>query len=87
VLRSLARVEDANLVLDTIKRSEDGAALVARLYEAHGARGVAELELGLPFSRAWRANLLEDEGEEVEVDGRAIRVPYRPHEIITLLVR
>jgi alpha-mannosidase len=84
-LPSLAAVDDPNLVLDTIKRAEDSDALVLRLYDAHGARGVARVSLGVPFTGARRANLLEDAGETLEVDGDAIVVPYRPHEI--LLVR
>jgi alpha-mannosidase len=85
--RWLARVDDRNLVLQTIKRAEEGDALVLRLYEAHGARGVARVELDLPFTRAERTTLLEDPGEAAKVEGSAIEVPYRPHEIVTLLVR
>jgi len=41
-------VDDANLVLDTVKRAEDSEALVLRLYEAHGGRGTARVKVGLP---------------------------------------
>lgn len=85
--RSFARVDDANLVLDTIKRAEGSDALVLRLYEAHGGRGEARLRLGAPFAEARRANALEDEGEALELDGDAIVVPYRPHELVTVMVR
>jgi alpha-mannosidase len=81
-----ASVEDPNLVLDTIKLAEDSDALVLRLYEAHGARGRATVRLGLPFSRAWRCNLLEDPGAELPVSDGAIEVDYRPWEIVSLLV-
>jgi alpha-mannosidase len=84
--RSLATVEDPNLVLDTIKRAEDGDALVLRLYEAHGARGTAPLRLGFPFEGARFANLLEDPGEVADVADGAIAVPYAPYELITVLV-
>jgi alpha-mannosidase len=84
--RSFAALDDPNLVVDTIKRAEDGDALVVRLYEAHGARGTARLRLGLPVSAARFANLLEDPGEPAQVDGDAIAVPYRPYEIVTLVV-
>jgi alpha-mannosidase len=84
--RSFAAVDDPNLVIDTIKRAEDGDALVVRLYEAHGARGTAHLRLGFAVSGARFANVLEDPGEAARVDGDAIDVPYRPHQIITLLV-
>jgi alpha-mannosidase len=83
---SFASVDDPNLVLDTIKRAEDSDALVLRLYEAHGARGVARVRLGVPFDSAVRANALEDDGEALEVEGGEILLPYRPHQIITVKV-
>jgi alpha-mannosidase len=85
--RSLFRLDDPNLVLDTVKRAEDSDALVLRCYEAHGARGVARLRPGLPFGEAVVCNLLEDAGAPLAVEDGEIVVPYRPHEIISLLVR
>jgi alpha-mannosidase len=79
-------VADPTLVLDTVKRAEDSDALVLRLYEAHGARGRARIRVGLPFTRAARANLLEDEEGGLAVSGGEIDVDYRPHEILTVLV-
>ena len=84
---SFASVDDPNLVLDTIKRAEDSDALVLRLYEAHGGRGTARLRLGIPFASAARANGLEDDGHALTVEGDAIVIPYRPHEIVTVKVR
>jgi alpha-mannosidase len=84
---SFASVDDPNVVLDTIKRAEDSDALVLRLYEAHGARGTARVKLATAFTSARRANVLEDEGEELEVDGDTIVLPYRPHLVATVIVR
>jgi alpha-mannosidase len=82
-----AWVEDApGVVLDTVKRAEDGDALVLRLYEAHGGRARARVRLGLPFTGARRSNLLEDDLGPVEVDGDAIVIDVRPWQIVTLLV-
>jgi alpha-mannosidase len=81
---SVASVDDSNLVLDGIKRAEDSDAVVLRLYEAHGGRGVARVRLSLPFTRALRANALEDDGDELVVEGDEIVVPYRPHELVTV---
>jgi alpha-mannosidase len=83
---TLAQVDDANLVLDTIKLAEDSDALVLRLYEAHGARGSASAALGVPFERVHLANLLEDAGPELAVADGVIAIDYRPYEILTLLV-
>jgi alpha-mannosidase len=84
---SFAAVDDENLVLDTIKRAEDSDALVLRLYEAHGGRGTARLLLGLPFDSATRANALEDPREPLATVEGAVELPYRPHELVTVLVR
>jgi alpha-mannosidase len=80
-------VDDPNLVLDTVKRAEDSDALVLRLYEAHGARGVARIRVGLPFSGAEACNLLEDARAALPVQDGAIELDYTPHQIITVLVR
>jgi alpha-mannosidase len=77
---------DGGLVLDTIKRAEDSDAVVLRLYEPYGGRGVAHVRLAHGFGRAVRTNLLEDEREELAVDDGAIVVPFRPHEIVTVKV-
>jgi alpha-mannosidase len=84
---SFFSVDDPNLVLDTVKLAEDSDALVLRLYEAHGARGTARVRMGVPFSTAMHCNLLEDVGPSLPVAGGDIELAYRPHEIISLLVR
>jgi alpha-mannosidase len=82
-----ARVDDApGLVLDTVKRAEDGDGLVLRLYEAHGGRGCGRVSLDRPLRSARRANLLEEPVGEAEVRDGAVLVPFRPWEIVTLLV-
>ena len=83
---SFASVDDPNLVLDTIQRGERTDTLVLRLYEAHGGRGVARVRLGVPFERARLANALEDELGYVTMDSGSLVLPYRPHEVITVLV-
>jgi len=78
---SFASVE-GGLVLDTVKRAEDSDAIVLRLYEPHGGRGMARVRLSVPCSSVRRASLLEEPGEPVDLDA----LGYRPHEVITLLV-
>jgi alpha-mannosidase len=82
-----AGTNDPNLVLDTVKRAEDSEDVVLRLYEAHGARGVARVRLGVPFSAAFRANALEEDGDPLDVEDGEIVIPYRPHEVLTVKIR
>ena len=70
------------LVLDTIKRAEDSDALILRLYEPHGGRGTARVRV--PARQAFRANILEEPGDELTVQDGEILVPFRPWEIVTV---
>jgi alpha-mannosidase len=74
------------LMIDTVKPAEDGDAIVVRLYEPHGGRGTARLRVGIPFAEAWFANLLEDRLAPAETDGAEVTIPYRPFEIVTLVL-
>ena len=81
---SLFGVEDANLVLDTVKKAEDGDAIIVRLYEAHGARGSAKLRCALPFKSAVLCDILENESESAPVKDDAIEIQYTPYQVITV---
>ena len=75
------------LVLDTVKRAEDGDGLILRLYEPHGARGRARLSLDLPVEAAVRCNLLEDPfGDPLPLRDGRLELDYTPFEIVTLRV-
>ena len=84
---SFATVDDPSLVLDTIKRGERADDLVLRLYEAHGGRGVARVRLARAVREARLANGLEEETDEVAVEDGSLVLPYRPHQVLTVLVR
>jgi alpha-mannosidase len=78
---------DGGLVLDTIKRAEDSDALVLRLYEPYGGRGIASVRVARTFTDAVRANALEDALAPLAVEDGALVVPYRPHELLTVMLR
>jgi alpha-mannosidase len=77
---------DGGLVLDTVKLAEDSDAVVLRLYEPHGGRGVAHVRPAFAFGAAHRATLLEEPLDTSPAEGGAIAVPFRPFEIVTLVV-
>jgi alpha-mannosidase len=83
----LAAVDAPDLVLDTIKRAEDGDALIVRLYEAHGGRGTARISFGFPVREARLTTLLEEDGAELPLRDGVIEVAYSPFELITIAVR
>ncbi|MGD2154092.1 MAG: glycoside hydrolase family 38 C-terminal domain-containing protein [Gemmatimonadales bacterium] len=83
---SFAAAEPENVELAWLKRAEDSEAWVLRLVEWHGQPAEARVRLACEVGGAWRANLLEDRGASVAVDGRSVRVSVSPYEIATVLV-
>ncbi|PYE82445.1 alpha-mannosidase [Pseudoroseicyclus aestuarii] len=84
---SLARMSAPNVAIETVKRSEDGKALVVRLFEHANRRAVGRLDFGLPVASVRRANLMEEEASApLEVTGGGVDLTLRPFEIVTLLV-
>jgi alpha-mannosidase len=83
---SFASVDDPNVVIDTIKRAEDGQGIVLRLYECHGARGAARLKLDRAPSSAIFCNILEEETGKARIRNGAVEIPYMPYQIITVRI-
>jgi alpha-mannosidase len=85
---SFASVDDPNLVVDSIKRAEDSDAVILRLYECHGARGSARLNLAGRFSMATLCNILEEPNGPSQpiVAGQPLHIAYGPYQIISLKI-
>lgn len=57
---TLFEVDEPNVMIETVKKAEEGNALIVRMYETHGGRGEATLSSDLPVKRAWLCNGLEE---------------------------
>ena len=84
VAEPLLMVDRPNIVVETVKRAEDGHGIIVRLYESQRQRGTVELRTGFRVAEAWRANLLEENQAALEISSGAVRFPVRPYEIVTL---
>ena len=72
------------MVIETVKRAEDGDGVIVRLYEARRTRSQVTLTSAFPLASAWRANILEENQAELAVDGNSVTFPVKPYEIVTL---
>ena len=83
----LASVNDQGLIIDAIKKAENGIGYIVRLYEAFNTRGTATLTLGFDVAEAFETTLLEANIEPLPVSaGGDIVFSYRPFEIKTFRV-
>lgn len=84
VVQGMVTVDKPNVVIETVKRAEDGNGIIVRLYENQRKRGPVRLTAGFDLQAARRVNLIEDDQEAVEVDSRAVTLNLHPYEIVSL---
>jgi len=81
---SLISCDHGNLVIETIKRAEDGNGIIVRMYESQRQRGTFVLTTAFGLKAAWGTNLLEENQEEIAVDGNQLHHQIKPYQILTL---
>ena len=85
-MASLIGVDCSNVIVETIKPCEDSArAFIVRLYEAEGARTIANVRLGFSPKAVEETNMLEERACELPASAD-IRLTFRPFEIKTVKV-
>ena len=83
-VHSLLSVDQANVVIETVKVAEEGGDLVVRLYECQRRRGPVTLRTGFGLADAWRTNLLEEKQEALAFTKQNVALSLHPYEIATL---
>lgn len=77
-----------NVVLETIKKSENGSDMVMRAYDAYGGAAIATINTSLKVGKALKVNLLEEEVEGLEMKststGSSIFLTFKAFEVVTL---
>ena len=78
---------DRNIIVESVKKAEDGGAIIVRVYEAHNARGTAEVFCSRPLASVNLCDMMENDLEEVAIADGAFRFAYNPFEILTFKLR
>jgi alpha-mannosidase len=81
---SFFRVDAENVILETVKKAEDGNDLILRLYEAHGKIADARVEFGFGVKAAAIVDLMEENPQALKIKKNAVMFPLKPFEIVTL---
>jgi len=84
--RSLVTCDAESVVVESVKRAEDGGDVIVRLYEAHGSRVRASLKFASRICSASLVDLMEENPEPLEVSIDTVRVDLKPFEIVTLKI-
>ena len=90
---SLASVDKANIILESVKLAEDGGGdMILRLYEAKKARTEARLTVnldsfGMEIHQVSECNLMEQETQKLVLKGKTVSLNFGPFEVKTIRVK
>lgn len=84
---SAASVDRDSVIIETLKKAEDGEGVVLRLYEAHGGRGPLTVRTALPVAAALECNGIEDVVGSAELADGELRTSVRPWQVRSFLLR
>jgi alpha-mannosidase len=84
---SIVSVSKPNVIIETVKRAEDGNGIIIRLYESQRKRGQVQVRFGFAVEAVWETNLLEENESELSVEKDSIPLNLRPYQIVTLRVK
>ena len=80
---SLVKVYQENVLVEVVKKAEDSDDIIVRLYECHGRRDQVRLDFFKELTRVWECDLMENNTEEIEVQGNGFAFQIKPYEIKT----
>ena len=84
---SLVKTDSKNVIIDTLKVSEDGRDTIIRIYDAHNCRSNVRLDFGVAVSGVQVCDLLENPIDELNVTDNGVSVKVGNYEIVTLRIK
>lgn len=83
---SLVSCDAENVMIDTVKKAEEGDAVIVRAYEAFDRRTSATFTLGFGAKKAFICDLLENEQTEIPVTDGKLKLDFGNFEIVTVKI-
>lgn len=84
LIKPLFIVDADNVIIETVKISEDGNGYIIRLYEAECNETNFILKAGFDFCKVMETNMLEENLKELDSMDNAIKLKIKPFEIKTI---
>jgi alpha-mannosidase len=80
----LMELDGQGATLEALKRSEDGAGLIARIWETHGHSSTVSVRLPDGTRQAEIVNLLERDPQPLTIEDGKVQLALAPFQIVTL---
>ncbi|HKL74289.1 MAG TPA: glycoside hydrolase family 38 C-terminal domain-containing protein [Clostridia bacterium] len=81
-IKPIVSVDNENVIIETIKNSENGEGVVVRLYERYGNTEKVNISVNFKHNGIYQCNLLEENLTEISPE-----ITLTPHQITTIYVK
>lgn len=85
-VHAFAAIDADNVILDTVKKAEDGREIVVRAYEAYGQRGEASITFAHRPAAVAECDLMEEHDRPLLLRGNTMTFSITPYEIKTFKI-
>lgn len=83
---SFCETSDENIVINCIKKEEDGNNLIFRFYEVEGKEKEISIKFNFKVLSSSLCNILEEEEEKLEIKDNILKIKVKPYSIYTIKV-
>ncbi len=84
---SMISLDKSNIIVETVKKSEDDDSILVRLYENHNKRGFVNIQFGLDIDMAEECDLMENKIKDLKLfRENTLELYFTPYEIKTIKV-
>lgn len=73
-----------NVIIDTVKKSEDRESIICRIYDAENMSANAKLNFGFPIKEAYICDMMENRLSGIDIYDNSLEVAVGNFEILTL---
>lgn len=84
---SLITLSQSNVIMETIKKAEDGDGYIMRMYETYNQQSNVDLKFGFEAKQCVLCDLMENKIDTLRIRDNTVTLPIKPYEIITIKVR
>lgn len=85
--RTYFSVDSSSVVLDTIKKAEDGEDIILRFFETYNKTEQVKLTFDFPVKKCFETDLLEQNEGEMQIEDNSVSFSVNPYEIKTFRIQ
>lgn len=85
--KAFIQVDAETVIVETVKRAQDGEGMIVRLYECAGRGVQTTLRLGFSVSSAQEVDLMEENARPLPLHDNTLNLSFMPFEIKTLCMK